>query len=700
MSDRIELRYHDFLAEGRDVSKSHVLFEIAQPSANEVATHGHFFAIAELAGATPKTIQMVRAWVEFAIESYYKSVPTSVENHFETILGQLNTQSSLYLKQHANEEINIAVAVVCNSMLYLAVHGKPAALLFYRKDEAWQSMNMVDPNSIDQPGQLFSNVVTGAMRVEDQFLLATPHVTEFFSADRLSKISETKSMREVNDHMLRVLSELSSEYSFAGVWLRLVRAFDETKEIMQTKIANAPEPEKKSNSSMSELLSKTRDTASILAPPVLMIPKDKIITNILKLAQTSVISGGKAIITTTTSSVAFIKKNKNMFGVEKISDALSGHKLLDATKINFVSKFSDLPKKRKTSMALAIGVAVIAIIAVGAIAFNRSSRAQNEASLALLEQVREKIFSANESFTYQNESVARTQISEAAQIFSQLPSKLQASEDGVAVSLDITEKRDRILHVKKVTPAPFDEASATPAKDMLSVGVQIATLSEQGEIALFGSTSKKLGAISGAQSIYFDESNKRIVAAKSGRAFSSISLDGKKTSDISVSWMPEDTQTDSLTFYSGRLYSYNNKNQAIFRYDGVENSYGAGKRWIVDGSKPSNVVELSIDTSVWMKTADGKILKYTAGKAQTFKISGLEPEATNITQIVTSNSTNVYFLDSENNRIIQTTRDGKLITQFVYPSDTKLQKIALDKNEIIATGLLADGRIVKIGIGK
>lgn len=700
MSDRIELRYHDFLAEGRDVSKSHVLLEIAQPAANEVATHGHFFAIAELSGATPKTIQMVRAWVEFAIEGYYKSVPTSVENHFETILGQLNTQSSLYLKQHAHEEINIAVAVVCNSMLYLAIHGKPAALLFYRKDEAWHSMNMVDPNSTDQPGLLFSNVVTGAMRVEDQFFLATPRVTEFFSADRLAKISETKSMREVNDHMLRVLSELSSEYSFAGVWLRLVRAFDETKEIMQTKVVGTPEIEKKSNSSMSELLSKTRNTETILAPPVLMIPKDKIITNILKLAQTSVISGGKALISTTTSSIAFIKKNKNAFGVEKISDAISGQKIFDAAKTNVVSKFSDLPSKRKKSMMIAVGVAIVAIIAVTTIALSRSSSAQNEASRALLERVREKIYSANESFTYQNEAEARTHISEAEQIFSQLPSKLAASEDGAAVKTDMAEKHDRIFHIKKVTPTPFDEASSVPAQDLLSVGVQIATLSEQGEVALFGSTSKKLGAISGAQSIYFDESNKRIIGAKSGRAFSSISLDGKKTADISVSWLPEDTQTDSLTFYAGRLYSYNSKNQSIFRYDSVENSYGAGKRWIVDGSKPSNIVGLSIDNSVWMTTLDGKILKYTAGKAQTFKITGLEPEAKTINQIVTSNSSQLYFLDTENNRIIQTTRDGKLVTQFVYPSEIKLQKIALDKNETLLTGLQADGRIVKIGIGK
>jgi hypothetical protein len=319
MSDRIELRFHDFLAEGRDESKSHVFLEIAQPAANEIATHGYFFAIAELSGATPKTIQMVRAWIEFAIESYYKSVPTNVENHFEAILGQLNTQSSLYLKQHASEEINMAVAVVCNTSLYLAIHGHPAALLFYRKDEAWHSMSMVDPDSTDIPGQLFSNVVTGVLRVDDQFMLATPRVTEFFSADRLAKISESKSMADVNDHMLRVLNDLSSEYSFAGTWIRLVRAFDETKEIMQQKVANETAVPRKSNSSMSELLNKTRDTATILAPPVLTIPKDKIVTNILKLAQSAVVSSGKTLVNSAQKTADYIKEHKTFVPTEKIA---------------------------------------------------------------------------------------------------------------------------------------------------------------------------------------------------------------------------------------------------------------------------------------------------------------------------------------------------------------------------------------------
>ncbi|MCX6781247.1 MAG: hypothetical protein NT003_04005 [Candidatus Magasanikbacteria bacterium] len=367
MGERIELRVHDFLVEGRDESKSHVLVEIAEPSPNEVSTHGHFFAIAELSGATPKTIQMVRAWIEFAIDTYYKSVPTNIELHFETIMGLLNTQSSLYLKQHANEIIHIAIASVCNGALYLAVHGRPTALLLYNKDGGWHTMDLVDETAMDSPGQLFSNVVTGVMRVDDRFLIATPRVIEFFSADRLTKISEGKTLEEVTEHMQRVLSEMSSDYSFAAVWLRLVRAFDETKEIMQHKVAPPEQPapvqriEKKADASMTELFNKAKSTAAILAPPVLTIPKDKIITNILKLAQRSMTTSGKAVVSATQTSISYLKTERGRAAIEKINQKISPRSYLENLQQQLISNFSALPIKRKQTLMIAVGGVVVAL---------------------------------------------------------------------------------------------------------------------------------------------------------------------------------------------------------------------------------------------------------------------------------------------------------------------------------------------------
>ncbi len=700
MSERIELRVHDFLAEGRDESKSHVLLEITQPAANEVATHGHFFAIAELVGATPKTIQMVRSWIEFAIESYYKSTPTNIESHFETILGQLNTQSSLYLKQHAHEEINIAVAATCNSTLYLATHGRPAALLFYKKNEGWQSLDMIDPDAADIPGQLFSNVINGVMRVDDRFLLATPRVTEFFTADRLAKICEGKSMQEVNDHMLRILSDLSSEYSFGGVWLRLVRAFDETKEIMQQKIpaGSIVRPEKKSDVSMDDLMKKTRTTAEILAPPILTIPKDKIITNSLMLIQSNAIRAGKFLTSAVRSTTHAISSKKSSPTTERITPK----QFLNTTKNSLGLRFSAMPKKRKYVLVAAITTMLLAVIIVGIIAYSRSRTAQTQSVQTQLTVIRDTLRSANESFTYQNESAARTTLSQAKNLLSALPESTKTAPDGTALQTEITDATNKILHITSVTPITPAFASALTIRDITTMGTSAIALSTTGDIVYLKDGLKKIATVDAAtEKIFSDESSKRLFVMTKNHTFKTIALDGNKTTDVVVNFTPENTHTKIANIYSDRLYTYDSETNMIYRYEHAGDAYTNGKRWIVDKSgNPTNIADFVVDNSIWMRSTTGGILKYTAGKLQTFKISNLEPDTTHIDQILTSASDKIYFLDSQNHRIVQTERDGKLITQFVYPESTHITRIALDKTETTATGISDDGRVVQFALSK
>lgn len=703
MSDRIELRVHDFLAEGRDESKSHVLLEIAQPAPNEVSTHGHFFALAELSNATPKTIQMVRAWIEFAIESYYKSTPTNIESHFETILNQLNLQSALYLKQHAHESINIAVASVCNSNLYIAIHGKPAALLFYHKDDTWRWMDLVDPNSTDVPGQLFSNVVNGSMRVDDRFLLATPRVIEFFSADRLAKISEGKSAEEVNEHMNRILNDMSSDYSFAGVWLRLVRAFDEVKEATTVQGHNASSnaaPPRRAESSMADLMKKTKSTAEILAPPVLTIPKDKIVTNLLKLAHKGMTTSGTAIVSVTRTSLNFIKANKGKLVPSSIPDHKSVSNLMKQTGSGLVSSYSGLPTKRKYTMLAAIAVGVITIGAVGSLAWMRANSTSQQEFKNQLESVREKLRTAEESFVYQNEPAARATLSEAAALFAALPEDIRTDDEGVVAAAELNEKRTKILRIAPVTLQLVSETESIKGLDIVSVGTSAVILSRDGEVIHLKENAKKIGALSNAQSLYFDESAKRIIAATTKRSLTAFPLDGSASKNISVSWMPEDTKTDASVFYSGRLYTYNGATKMIYRYDGSDSGYSTGKRWITDSGKPTGIVDLSADNSLWLRTDAGAVLKYTAGRLQAFQINGLMPDVGPVAKILTSASGKIYFLDTNNHRVVVTDRDGKLAKQYVFESDKKLTRFAIDKNETAVTGITDDGKVVKFQLAK
>lgn len=719
MNDRTELYVHHFLTEGRDESKSHVLLEITQPAPNELETHGHFFAIAELSNATPKTIQMVRAWVEFAIESYYKSVPTNLDSHFELILNQLNTQSSLYLKQHANETIHMAVAAICNTTLHLAIHGKPSALLFYKKDATWNCMDLVDPDSTATPGQLFSNVVNGTMRPDDRFLLATPHVVEFFSPDRIAKISDGKTMSEVNEHMDRVLQDLSSDFSFAGTWTSVVKkevpvaanttatapaaapvgpktqtpspnqTLEELTQIAEPRRA-APTPpvQKKADVSMTDFLTKTKNTSDILAPPVLTIPKDKIVTNVLKIAQRGIESGGKAFVSATKVSISYIKQGREAAIKSPITETYT-----DRFR-SFISRtgrtYATLPQKRKVTLAISLGALLLAGGAIGSVAWMRSNSATSALTQSTFESIEVKLQSADESFTYQNEEVARAIFVEAETLYNGLSEKTRSSESGIALKENLESKRNKIF---RRTPIVFQKIETNfSAKSITAAGNVILATDSSGAIKNVKENSSLTDSTT-ADRIYFDEQNKRLVA-QTNNDFSAVSLNGKTVDRLTIERASQDSKTAAATFYSGRLYSYSNETQSITRYDGSGTAYAASKSWITDGSKPRDIVDITADTSLWLRSSNGAVLKYTAGKLQPFAVTGIDGNTTQFNKILTASGDRIILLNSVENRILITERGGKVLSQLVYTTDSPLTSITLDSAGTTIFALTESGSVL------
>ncbi len=77
---------------------------------------------------------------------------------------------------------------------------------------------------------------------------------------------------------------------------------------------------------------------------------------------------------------------------------------------------------------------------------------------------------------------------------------------------------------------------------------------------------------------------------------------------------------------------------------------------------------LAIDGSIWIVTKDGKILKYTKAKKDTFTLSGMTRELKSPTKIVTTAETEyLYILDNGNNRIVKTDKKGSFQKEITAP---------------------------------
>ncbi len=691
MSEHRDALINDVLIEGRDQEKSHVLLEIARPTPAERATHGYFFAVVELSGATPKTVHMVQAWVDFAIERYYQAVPHDVATHFEDILHKLNTQSGMYLKQHANEHVAMALCVVHDTITHVAIHGSPTVLLLYHASAGWRALNLAA--QAEQSGQLFSNVLTGSLRPDDRLLIASTHVADFFSADRLSKISEGKSVPEVSEHMSRVLGDLSSDVSFGYVWVRVARVLSEND--TDTSAALTKQPGKKSGASMADLLLRTKSTASILAPSVISLPKDKIVTTILQGTSRGARIGWQWTRVLTQRSFVAARQSRVM---QRAVGALHPRSLWDqARKLIFhVSRqFNELPARRKKILIIAsISVAVIFAAILGLLwqqySLNRTAQATS-----LTAKFRDSMRTTEDTFMSQRDAEARLLLADAQQQFRTLEQEdlldNQEREKLRGLLAGLTQKVLREQRLKIVAHQTTGRAIA-----VASLNTVVAVLTDNGAVSIVrNGVLTALATVPRGVNLFADKNRERFIVVTDDGALVGVHVQTGATTPITLNRITEHTVTAAHVFYNGRYYAYDTVAKQIFRYENKQPmSYDNGKRWITDGGQPMDVVSLSADSSLWLVTGKGAPLKYTAGKLQPYRVSGVEPALERARGVaVGPKSNNLYVIDADRPRIVVTDRDGVLQQQLTFPSNISgIAAIAVDEKESTVSVITPDGR--------
>lgn len=154
-----------------------------------------------------------------------------------------------------------------------------------------------------------------------------------------------------------------------------------------------------------------------------------------------------------------------------------------------------------------------------------------------------------------------------------------------------------------------------------------------------------------------------------------------------------------MTNYENNLYFLDTENLNILKYVPEENSL-IGTNWLKDQFKEDlvNAQSLTIDGSIYVSKADGTIVEYIQGrKIKEFKPNA-SPQITKGGQLFTQqNMKNIYFLDSENNRIIAANKQDQFTTQYVSNEFTSLTDFWITPDE--KTIYVLDGlRIFKINI--
>lgn len=132
------------------------------------------------------------------------------------------------------------------------------------------------------------------------------------------------------------------------------------------------------------------------------------------------------------------------------------------------------------------------------------------------------------------------------------------------------------------------------------------------------------------------------------------------------------TEQDRSTTSSGQ----------IWKYLPVESGYSDKRNYLKD-TVPANFTgakKLQIDSSVWVLSSDGKILKFTQGSADHFSISGIKDEVKDVSSFFLSDQTsNLYLLDRGNKRLLITDKQGAYKAQYFGDNFSSFEDLVVDE---------------------
>lgn len=103
---------------------------------------------------------------------------------------------------------------------------------------------------------------------------------------------------------------------------------------------------------------------------------------------------------------------------------------------------------------------------------------------------------------------------------------------------------------------------------------------------------------------------------------------------------------------------------------------------------------MAIDGNVWLLFADGRLLKFFAGEAQSFELNGLPDKLRSPAAVVASREGDqLYIADGANGRILEFSKEGKFRRQFRAAEPTAftdLRSLYLDEGTRLFYILAAD----------
>lgn len=241
----------------------------------------------------------------------------------------------------------------------------------------------------------------------------------------------------------------------------------------------------------------------------------------------------------------------------------------------------------------------------------------------------------------------------------------------------IAENLTRAMQVFEVTPELYFDMSllkaGAQATDVSLFEDRFGILDARGKTLFTVGAQTKNAMIVGGGEAAVDASQTALygdrlyVLTKAGIHY--VRLTDKKPVLRAIPPSPEWGTIADMAVFGGNVYLLDTAKSRIWKYIAVNADFSQLYEYLNPDTLPdlSQATTMAIDGSVWLGTATGRVLRFTGGKENSFTPQGLDVPLGSTTRVFTSDETSmVYVLDSERNRVVVLDKDGLYRSQYTW----------------------------------
>ncbi|MBI5254270.1 hypothetical protein HY932_00610, partial [Candidatus Falkowbacteria bacterium] len=720
MADILEI--HEFFVEGTNQERSHVLLHITEPGTPEERAKGYFFAVAEINNGPLEQIEHLQQMIDDLESGYYETDDQPGKNAFEITLEYLNRRGH-HVLQYKNAITNCLVGVLRGKDLYFAQHGHPHAVLFYQSKDGLEQMEVTGGESDPASGQLFPSVMQGQLNTGDYFYIATPHVIDFFTFDRVAKILLTRNTRQSATHIQKVLGDLGSELSFGGILFHFPTSLD------MPKTGKRPiQSDDGSAASLQKLASQEKTTEEIMKSSVVsnfgkkwqawraiqaektkkralenvqekrkrkMIKNQKghIETNFRPredskepMASVMLVAFGRGLVWCLSTLWRLIKKTVIFIGKFTIALILlitnKDGKRQDVLRVWrhawYVKKekFSDMPMLSKILFVLTVLLALVFLGSIATFKIKTSYAAKKTAYNNAAQAIIDKKAAAEASIIYGDDSRALLLLQEAKAALNGLSDSGKTRKNKkTELAKSVEEALSKLRKLAVVTSElVIDLAQQNPKaqttglvqidKTMLAYGVDDNFLYKIDAKAKTAELKDHTG-FSKLSSASTPKENDFVTFLTGDKEIASYDKNTSILTKKDITYPNENSKLSSICVYNRKLYTVDTNNNQIYKHVLTQTGFDRGSLWLKDSADVKDAISIAVDGDVFVLKQNGELLKLTGGLKQDFALSGVDPRLDRPTIVWTYNNVNnIYILEPTNKRVVMTDKTGKLVAQY------------------------------------